>query len=433
MRVSSHHQGFETHFGHKTVTPRHLFYPVQPRRWCATESNKMATIRQRTSGYWQAIIRRKGAPDQSKTFEKKKDAEAWAATIESEIARGVFVSRDEAEKTTFAKVAERFETEVLPCKRSGEREVYRLRQVVEYFGKHSLASITSSMIAAYRDERLKILSPQTVVHEINLISRIFKACTMDWGINLPMGIPTALVRKPKVANARERRLEKDEEQRIFAAIEHGSKNSWLRPVIEFALETAARQSEIASLVWQDVDTEKRVARIRGIDGRETKNRDTFRSVPLSTKAVNILENTPRPKKGGLVFQATASAIKQSWELAIKRARKEYEREIIRSKLLAAGFNEKDIKAELQKVLPRGGPKSEHPKPPRKETLRSIEQLKKDPMLTNLHFHDLRHEATSRLADKLQMHELMKVTGHKGTVMLARYYHPRAEDLARKLG
>ncbi|MHB9102702.1 MAG: tyrosine-type recombinase/integrase [Sulfuricella sp.] len=52
---------------------------------------------------------------------------------------------------------------------------------------------------------------------------------------------------------------------------------------------------------------------------------------------------------------------------------------------------------------------------------------------DLHFHDLRHEATSRLAEKLALHELMKVTGHKDTRMLAMYYHPRAEDLARKLG
>ena len=393
----------------------------------------MATIRQRTSGYWQAIVRRKGAPDQSKTFRKKKDAEAWAATIESEIARGVFVSRDEAEKTTFAKVAERFEEEVLPNKRSGDRDVYRLRQVVEHFGKHTLAAITSSMIAAYRDDRLKTLSPQSVVHEINLLSRIFKACTMDWGINLPMGIPTAQVRKPKVANARERRLESDEEQRIFAAIERGSRHSSLRSVIEFALETGARQSEITSLVWRDVDTGKRVARIRGIDGRETKNRDTFRDVPLSTKAIAVLNGITRPKKGGLVFQTSASSIKQAWDSAIKRARKDYERDVIRKNLQIAGFSEKEIKAELRKIMPRGGPKPENPKPPRKETLRNIEQLKKDPILANLHFHDLRHEATSRLAEKLQMHELMKVTGHKGTAMLARYYHPRAEDLAKKLG
>ncbi len=40
--------------------------------------------------------------------------------------------------------------------------------------------------------------------------------------------------------------------------------------------------------------------------------------------------------------------------------------------------------------------------------------------------------TSRLAERLQMHEL-RVTGHKDTRMLARYYHPRPEDLAKKLG
>lgn len=59
--------------------------------------------------------------------------------------------------------------------------------------------------------------------------------------------------------------------------------------------------------------------------------------------------------------------------------------------------------------------------------------RKDKTLLDLHFHDLRHEATSRLAEKLQMHELMKVTGHMSSSMISRYYHPRAEDLASKLG
>lgn len=54
-------------------------------------------------------------------------------------------------------------------------------------------------------------------------------------------------------------------------------------------------------------------------------------------------------------------------------------------------------------------------------------------LKNLRFHDLRHEATSRLADVLQAHELAKVTGHRDMRMVLRYYHPRAEDLAKKLG
>ena len=69
-------------------------------------------------------------------------------------------------------------------------------------------------------------------------------------------------------------------------------------------------------------------------------------------------------------------------------------------------------------------------------LASCEKARAEPeigFLENLTFHDLRHEATTRLAEKLQLHELMRVTGHKDTRMLVRYYHPRAEDLAKKLG
>ena len=56
----------------------------------------------------------------------------------------------------------------------------------------------------------------------------------------------------------------------------------------------------------------------------------------------------------------------------------------------------------------------------------------DKTLVDFHFHDLRHVATTRLADQLQMHALMKVTGHKSSKMVARYYHPKAEDLALML-
>lgn len=54
-------------------------------------------------------------------------------------------------------------------------------------------------------------------------------------------------------------------------------------------------------------------------------------------------------------------------------------------------------------------------------------------ISDLTFHDLRHEAASRLASKLSAHELCKVLGWKTMQMALRYYHPRAEDLARKLG
>ena len=55
-------------------------------------------------------------------------------------------------------------------------------------------------------------------------------------------------------------------------------------------------------------------------------------------------------------------------------------------------------------------------------------------IDDLHYHDLRHEATSRLFEKgLNPVEVATITGHKDPRMLMRYTHLRAEDLAKKLG
>ena len=55
-------------------------------------------------------------------------------------------------------------------------------------------------------------------------------------------------------------------------------------------------------------------------------------------------------------------------------------------------------------------------------------------ITDLHFHDLRHEATSRFFEKgLNVMEVATITGHKDLRMLQRYTHLRVEDLAKKLG
>ena len=105
----------------------------------------------------------------------------------------------------------------------------------------------------------------------------------------------------------------------------------------------------------------------------TKN-GTSRTVPLSTHAIQILTQMPR-NLDGRVFPVTHEVVSQ----AFNRARKK------------AGI--KDIR-----------------------------------------FHDLRHMAITRLAEKLpNLIELSAVSGHKSLAMLKRYYHPNAEQLAEKLG
>jgi integrase len=54
--------------------------------------------------------------------------------------------------------------------------------------------------------------------------------------------------------------------------------------------------------------------------------------------------------------------------------------------------------------------------------------------TDLRWHDLRHEAVSRLFEKgLTAEEVMQISGHRTYAMLARYTHLRAAMLLEKLG
>jgi integrase len=55
------------------------------------------------------------------------------------------------------------------------------------------------------------------------------------------------------------------------------------------------------------------------------------------------------------------------------------------------------------------------------------------LFSNLRFHDLRHEAVSRLFERgLNAVEVSSISGHKTLQMLKRYTHLRAADLAKKL-
>lgn len=65
---------------------------------------------------------------------------------------------------------------------------------------------------------------------------------------------------------------------------------------------------------------------------------------------------------------------------------------------------------------------------------NFSDLCEDAKIENLRFHDLRHEATSRLFEHgLDIMEVASITGHKTLHMLKRYTHLRAEDIAEKLG
>lgn len=349
------------------------------------ENNNSVTI-----GY-QAIVRKRGHPSQTKTFRTKRDAERWARQIENEMDRGVFQPRAESERTTVNTLMDRYARETLPTQKGGHREISRVKHLKAGLGQYSLAALTSSLIANYRDERLKSVGPQSVKHELGLLQRALKQGAQEWGIALPGGIPTLMVKKPALPAARNRRLVDDEETRLLTACAD-ARNPWLHPVVLFAIETAMRAGEIVEtwkqdpsgaldahgkhlqvhvnlgLLWENVDLKKRTAHLP-----KTKNGEA-RTVPLSNRAASTLEALPRTLDGR-VFGMTYEAMKQAFDRACKRAG-----------------------------------------------------------IVDLRFHDLRHEATSRFFEKgLNPMQVSAITGHKTLQMLKRYTHLRAEDLAKLLG
>lgn len=325
----------------------------------------MPTIRKKGEGQYHVQIRKRGYPTQTKTFTKEADARRWATIIESEMERGVFVSRTEAETTLVKDVLQRFAAEILPTKRSEQSDRSRIKTLIEAFGEYRLASLTSTQIAKFRDQRLQVVGPQSVIHEINLLNRVLKTASMDWGIALPGGIPTAHVRMPVKPRGRDRRVTAEEIDKILEATE----SSELRTIVTLAVETGMRRNELASLTWDDTDLKKQTAHLP-----KTKT-DVPRTVPLSKAAIKAL-NDFGVKEEGRLFSLQAESMSQAFERACEPHRAN---------------------------------------------------------VVGLRFHDLRHEATSRLFEKgLNVMEVAAITGHKTLDMLKRYTHLRAEDLAKKL-
>ena len=99
--------------------------PISQKNLLTFVEQTMADIRKRGPYQWQVRIRKKGYPSQTRTFDTKAEAEVWATTVESEMARGIFVSRKEAENTTLSEAIDRYIAEVIPTKKQHHREKNR--------------------------------------------------------------------------------------------------------------------------------------------------------------------------------------------------------------------------------------------------------------------------------------------------------------------
>ena len=322
----------------------------------------MATIRNR-GRFWEAQVRLRGFPRQSATFDTQHEARAWATRIEADMRAGRFRDTRLIERTTLGEALERFADELVDRGPNGRRERNRVLRICQYpLAQYAVANIKGREIVAYVAQRSREgAGANTIRLDLASLGRLFEIARKEWG--WPVENPVRDVRKPKLPKGRNRRLNDDEEYRLLSACSPS-----FSAVVKWALETAMRREEIARLRWEHIDRRGRTAYLP-----ETKNGDA-RTVPLSRKALSILDEIPRHLDGS-VFDMSPNAI----TLAMRRATE---------------------KAEID----------------------------------DLRFHDLRHEAISRLFENTDLDalEISRITGHRTMQMLSRYTHLRAGRLADRL-
>ena len=140
----------------------------------------MATYTKRSSGQWQAKVRKKGFPVQTKTFTNKARAQKWAIQVESQMDTKEFISTRLAENTTFKEICDRYIDEVVPTKKSSEGMTRAIRGICKYIGDYTVASITPEILVNYRNERLKSVVGHTVRKDLLRIRRILVVASKEW-------------------------------------------------------------------------------------------------------------------------------------------------------------------------------------------------------------------------------------------------------------
>ncbi|WP_428310092.1 tyrosine-type recombinase/integrase [Hydrocarboniphaga sp.] len=360
---------------------------------------------------YDATVDRRGAPRQYKTFPTKSAAEKWARKIEGELDTGGWNDPTAANQMTVARALDIYLAEVVPHLKSGAFEPPKADSLKKRLGDIALSSLTTIDLARYRDARLtdhvrrgsgikgggtvdlvRTVSPQTVKHDLGLLNRALAHVEHEHGIALPRGRPKLDHRRSNILAlppGRNRTLTADEASRLRQACVIGegasdgayatlkaSRSPWLWPIVEFAMETAARRNEILALRWEDVGENSDCVTLKNKKTQRSKAPET-RTIPASPRVQEILKGLPRPiGKSPHVFGGiTANALTQQFKRALRRAE-----------------------------------------------------------LEDFRFHDLRHVGATRLATILDGDLLMlaDMTGHQDIRMLRRYVAPRREEIARRL-
>jgi len=267
----------------------------------------VGNIRKR-HGKFQAQVRREGVTPIYKTFTNKKDAVVWVRGIEARIDAGeTNVSAPKA--TTLAHLLCRYSKEVTPAKKGCDPEQRRLSRLLrDPIAATPLSKLSSSKLAEFRDRRVND-GVRAAQYDLILIKHCIKIARLEWGVPMPSN-PVDAVRIPNGIKRRERRL-RDGEYDALKDAAKSCKNTLIWPMVDFAIETGMRRSEILSLRWENLSDQQRIASLP-----DTKN-GSKRDVPLTQKAAQVIAGLPAHTVN--IFPTSDYAVRHAWDRLVRRA------------------------------------------------------------------------------------------------------------------
>jgi integrase len=413
-------------------------------------------------------IRTRGRPSQYLRVHSYEEAEALDTTTRADQLRGVAVNSTAARRTTTAQLIEKYINEECVDHKGEDVEVWGLKGMLEDSRGELIRArqafkdatdrgenprpvkarrqartalewlhlpfeeVRSAHLTAFKNARLKQVKPATVNREMDLLSAVIHKAIDSWDYVIAKN-PMKGAKRPIFDNGRDRRLEGDEQERLFCsarredlirsralAIEalliepreqakkarnksehqrflkrarHRALKQLRRgypifplyeSLIAFLLESAPRRSEALALRWRDVNTEDGTAFFP-----VTKN-SLSRTAPVQRFTMDLLNLLPRSDEQ--IFPLTLGEFRGAWERIAERA----------------GLRERD-------------------------------RTNKQKCLKDFHVHDLRHEGLSRISEVghatnpyFNVFDLQAISGHLDITSLARYINPKPKLLTRRL-
>lgn len=233
---------------------------------------------------WRAQLYVAGVRD-SATFRLKREAETWASVRTAEILSEK--NTPIGNKFTFSQALKKYRDEVSPGKRGSRWEEIRIGAMLEMASlplQLPIGEVATPHLAAWRDDRLKSVTPGTVLREMSLLSAILETARKEW--QWIKENPIKDVGKPKRPDHREIVISRREIITMLREMGHAkgpckSSSQAAARCFILALRTGMRAGEICGLTWDRVETDYCIL-------VETKTKP--RNVPLVPKASRLIES-----------------------------------------------------------------------------------------------------------------------------------------------